>query len=383
MLSGDPSAHDHEARERAPASRSFLLESATWLGAALAGMITVFAGLALDAYRHNHGAGDESFLSLSNPGHLVAFIGLAVTAFSLLAGLTVVLGRTPRPLRLGLLVAAWTATASVAVGSLTYIGATGATIGHSHSDASPSAVAAHGAPTGAGSQATTTGQSPSGAPAAHDHGRHPTFTQFQTLPDNQLLAGSPAGTLTADQVSQLKAQLDQVRQAALKFPTVEAAEAAGYVNTTSDVPYMGMHYINYGYLRSGFDPSRPDGLLFSKIDAGPPRLVGVWFLVPPGVGGATQDSPPAGFAGDLDAWHAHTGLCLVGLRSASEGETADSCAAKGGRFTADLRWMMHVWVVPEATENPDGVFAYLNPDLFARQQAAASGQSSVSAAAAP
>jgi len=57
------------------------------------------------------------------------------------------------------------------------------------------------------------------------------------------------------------------------------------------------------------------------------------------------------------------------------GATCDQ--AKGGRFTADLRWMMHVWVAPEATENPDGVFAYLNGDLYEKQAAAkeAAGQS--------
>ena len=60
----------------------------------------------------------------------------------------------------------------------------------------------------------------------------------------------------------------------------------------------------------------------------------------------------------------------MALKGASEGETRESCTAKGGNFTADLRWMMHVWVTPETTENPDGVFAYLNGDLFQKQQAA-------------
>jgi len=94
-------------------------------------------------------------------------------------------------------------------------------------------------------------------------------------------------------------------------------------------------------------------------------------LLIPGINGITRDKAPDGFAGDLDLWHAHVGLCLVGLSGASEGETKQSCQAKGGSFTPDLRWMMHVWVTPETTENPAGVFAYLNNDLFAKQQAAA------------
>jgi hypothetical protein len=32
--------------------------------------------------------------------------------------------------------------------------------------------------------------------------------------------------------------------------------------------------------------------------------------------------------------------------------------------------MMHVWVAPETTENPDGIMAYLNSDLFEKQTAA-------------
>lgn len=98
----------------------------------------------------------------------------------------------------------------------------------------------------------------------------------------------------------------------------------------------------------------------------------------PGINGVTRDTEPDGFAGNLDLWHAHTGLCLVALKGASEGETKESCTAKGGNFTADLRWMMHVWVTPETTENPQGVFAYLNNDLFQKQQAASKSSSSPS-----
>ncbi len=96
----------------------------------------------------------------------------------------------------------------------------------------------------------------------------------------------------------------------------------------------------------------------------------MWFLQVPGIGGVTRDVEPVGFASNLDLWHAHTGLCLVGLSGASEGETEAGCAAKGGRFTADLRWMMHLWVTPETSENPAGVMSYLNNDLFEKQQAA-------------
>lgn len=206
----------------------------------------------------------------------------------------------------------------------------------------------------------------------HDHGKQPTFTQLNTMSQEQLMPLFPADTISAADFPGFKKQVEQVRQVSLKFKTPADATAAGYIKTTTDVPYMGEHYLNYDYVKSGkFDPEHPQGLLFSKIDGSEEKLVGVWFLLVPGLGGITRDKEPAGFTGNLDLWHAHTGLCLGGKNGASEGQTKESCKETGGNFTADLRWMMHVWVTPETTENPEGVFAYLNGDLFNKQQAAA------------
>jgi hypothetical protein len=218
-------------------------------------------------------------------------------------------------------------------------------------------------------------QGASGHPdGRHDHGKHATFTQMTSKSDEELVSLFPEGTVSREDIPGLRTQLQQVRGVAERLNTPASANAAGYVNTTSDVPFMGQHYLNFDYVRDGiFDPAKPEGLLFSKIDGGEPKLVGVWFLQIPGIGGVTREVEPAGFTGSLDLWHAHVGLCLVGLSGASEGETRESCTAKGGRFTADLRWMMHVWVTPETTENPNGFFAYLNGDLFEKQQAAKSG----------
>lgn len=109
----------------------------------------------------------------------------------------------------------------------------------------------------------------------------------------------------------------------------------------------------------------------STVD-GKHQVVGVWFLQLPGMGGVTADKPPDGFVGNFDQWHAHVGLCVVGTQEAKEGETKDSCLAKGGDYTADLRWMLHVWVEPEAAENSRSVVAYLNAELYDKQQATTS-----------
>lgn len=379
-------------------SPAILQEAATWFVASIAGMLLVFVGLGIDAYRHNHSAAEESLLSLSNPGHLLAAIGLVIVSLSVLLGLSIgmmksVADRDSAIRRLVGVTAAWVVLGVVAFSSITYIGASGVTVGHG-SGGSTDAVTANshahdagaageaGIAAGLQQQGIAEPEDPSKVEGAltqgsngkagspHDHGQHPTFTQLETKSFDELLPQFPAGTVTAEDLPTLKAQVDQVRQVALQFPTPASAQAAGYVRTTSDVPYMGEHYLNYDLVRKGtFDPVHPQGLLFSKIDGGGEKLVGVWFLLFPGVGGTKRDVEPAGFAGNLDLWHAHTGLCLVSLSGASEGETKEGCQAKGGNFIADLRWMMHVWVTPDTTENPAGFFAYLNNDLYQKQVA--------------
>jgi hypothetical protein len=399
----------HGERPRRGIDSDLLGSPMTWFGLAVIGMVIVFVGLGVDAWRHNHGAEEETLLSLGNPGHLIAGIGLLVTALATLIGFSVsalhgVDDVSHAIRRFVPVTAAWAIVAAVGISSVTYIGATGVTVGHSHGDESTVAAGHTHDATGddaTGGDANVAGAlknegidvdgggdpDPSTVPGAlnggqgangehvHDHGQQPTFAQWTSMSNDDLLPLFPEGTVSAEDMPRLREQIMQVQQVALKYPTVEAAQAAGYVNTTSDVPYMGMHYLNFDLVRKGvFDPEHPMGLLFSKVDSGAPKLVGVWFLILPGVGGngVTREIQPQGFASDLDLWHAHVGLCLVGTSGASEGETRESCEAKGGNFTADLRWMMHVWVAP-GFDNPAGAFAYLNADLY-KQQAAAQGQ---------
>ena len=208
---------------------------------------------------------------------------------------------------------------------------------------------------------------------AHDIGLQPTINQFLSFDDAQILRSVPGGTVLPNEVAALRSELGAAREFALQFSTVEKARAAGYYITTNDVPFMGAHFINSQYLTDGvFDAGKPEGLLFSKL--GDPdndwNLVGVWYLLLPGQGGATVDSPPEGFTGSLDLWHQHYGLCTrAGI--ISEDNSAESCAADNGNFIGDLRWMMHAWVYPEAgVDNSEGVFVYLNSDLFEVQSQA-------------
>jgi hypothetical protein len=206
---------------------------------------------------------------------------------------------------------------------------------------------------------------------AHDLGRQPTSAEFLSWDNATVLRNVPGGTLLPNEVDALRGEIRAARQFALAHNTPEKAIEAGFYNTTNDVPFMGAHFLNREYLLDGvFDPAKPEGLLFSKLGnpGGEWQLVGVWFLLIPGQGGATVEAPPEGFTGSMDLWHAHKGLCTrAGV--ISENNTAEGCAADSGNFIGDLRWMMHVWVYPEAgADNSEGVFVYLNTDLYEQQR---------------
>ena len=207
---------------------------------------------------------------------------------------------------------------------------------------------------------------------AHDVGSHPAFEDFISMDAPTLLRNSPGGTLVPTEVGDLQDQLRQARAFAETADTREKAEAAGFNKTTNDVPFMGAHFLSMENLLDGvFDAGKPEGLLFSQLGGGQDaewQLVGVWYLLIPGLNeGVTESIPPQGFAGNLDLWHEHHGLCTrAGI--ISENNTEESCRADNGNWTGDLRWMMHVWVWPETADNPEGVFTYLNTELYNMQR---------------
>ena len=206
---------------------------------------------------------------------------------------------------------------------------------------------------------------------SHDLGAHPNYESFMAMDAPTVLRNVPGGSLLPEEVDVLQSQLTQTRAFAETVDTIDKATAAGYFNTTNDVPFMGAHFINAGYLGDGvFDPGKPEGLLFSRLGdpEGEWQLVGVWYLILPGVNdGITDTIPPEGFAGNLDLWHEHHGLCTrAGI--ISENNTEEGCRADNGRWQGDLRWMIHAWVWPETADNPEGVFTYLNQNLFDLQQ---------------
>jgi hypothetical protein len=168
--------------------------------------------------------------------------------------------------------------------------------------------------------------------------------------------------LTENERVELAAQQVLARDAALRYPTVADAEAAGYRMSVAYVPCIGAHYTNIRYTIS-FDPAHPSELLY---DGTMPtsKIVGLSYLV------WSPGGEPTGFAGPNDRWHQHNsngGLCTKGMVVVGgEALSNDECRALGGRKnTLDSVWMLHDWVVP-GWECSWGAFAGECPELGGR-----------------
>jgi len=176
----------------------------------------------------------------------------------------------------------------------------------------------------------------------------------------------PISQVSIDQATQEQLRLQQAQATAVAqtYPTVSAAEAAGYSQSTPFVPCIGAHYTNIG-LVGQFDPNKPSELLFdgTKPDS---QIIGLSYLV------LHPGGAPAGFAGPNDHWHQHNsngGLCfskkddlVIGAEQLSQQE----CANIGGtkRELPDI-WMLHDWIVP-GWACSWGVFAPECPELGGR-----------------
>jgi hypothetical protein len=118
-----------------------------------------------------------------------------------------------------------------------------------------------------------------------------------------VIAGVGAALLAtvaiAGGAGELSPELRAVQAATAKYESVEAAEAAGYVQSSpceqSPAGAMGHHYVN-GALASDLavDPLRPEVLLYMPKPGGAMRLIGVEYFV---VALANTSSGPAPWFG--------------------------------------------------------------------------------------
>jgi hypothetical protein len=165
-------------------------------------------------------------------------------------------------------------------------------------------------------------------------------------------------------------QLARTSELVARYPTVAAAEAAGYTRNGPFSPGLGAHY------GKGIDTYIPGGVIDDTTILKPmliydgtdpdARLVGFMYM-----GSAANGGPPEGFAGPNDVWHYHTNTCLVvhadGTTDAPLGADSENvdpklCQSLGGFLIENTGYMLHVWTVP-GWENPLGVFHETHPAI--------------------
>jgi hypothetical protein len=175
--------------------------------------------------------------------------------------------------------------------------------------------------------------------------------------------------LTTEETVALSAQLASTSQLVRQYPTLGAAEAAGWTRAGPFSPGLGVHYsspriaVNTDGRMDPEDLQTPM-LIFDGL--GPDaKLAGFMYLAY----GTTSE--PEGFAGPNDHWHYHEHVCIAqgpnGTISTPfgadlEGVTEQMCTDAGGSWIDNTGYMVHVWSVP-GYESPDGVFTELNPRI--------------------
>jgi hypothetical protein len=222
--------------------------------------------------------------------------------------------------------------------------------------------------------------------AAHSHAAHDiesaadghehTHADAATVDDmglSQLMNGHQheTGEVALDPATQarLDAQLALTLELVARYPTIAAAEAAGYTRSGPFAPGLGIHYSPPEYHLN------PDGiiddddipwpmLVFDGIGPDAP-LAGFMYL-------SYSQEVPEGFAGPNDHWHYHERVCIVMRPDGSgidtpfgadlEGVTDAMCDRAGGLFIDNTGYMVHVWTVP-GYESDRGVFSEINPKI--------------------
>jgi hypothetical protein len=313
--------------------------------AVVSGVIAQLTGLALDALLHARDdtlAAREGVLTLSNPGHLLFALGLALTvlgAATMLTPMAVTTGRRGA----GVVIAALPAVAvlTLAGGAFTVAVASGGLTSHPHP--------AHTHETHVHQEEQATGQG-AATPVPHTHAQPAAAASTTTAVDGSRHEHGVEVNVSWEQLREIDQMLTRAKAATEKYRDVNLARAEGYIQVTHVVPGLGAHFVHPGLLAAGvFDVERPAILLYDRAPGEEFELVGVSWSLPKKPG---DETPPPAYFGALGTWHYHTNLCF-GARGGSPRvsvNTAAGCRAAGGAFVRETGWMVHAWIFRPSPE---------------------------------